>query len=557
MTSNPIRDLLVATGRPTTGELEPAADAFNAAMALDSASHTGDRVLRMLVDVDDGTPDGNTRVHADGAEYTADARGGDGRVDMRDFRRWRDWALAALREPGAQLDGAERHPKKDANGNRRWAADGDDENVYPRGDLNGDGRISLGDPRVVGGAFGTTAATDLDVLAHLFQDEPGGYTKADLKTLVHSADLHVNAAACFAVPGAARVESRVYPTAGGLVPLVGRVHEAARPERVYTVRTADGGHTVVVDVKDAAGTVIASAERDVNALPAGTDAHWAPVCEPPSQPPPTGAAPAVTGIGVEAWSARVGARINVPCKGELYAPAAEPPTAGERHGYTRTVRVEDAGECREYGGGWGLITARAAASASTSVHVTADAQGRVSAVDIQATGSVSGAITIDGQTYGGAVAGGRVELGVAYEFEVGEGVAFTTEGACGTGGVRVEAATGSRWVPPVPACGGASGTLAPGRYVLRAKAAGFDDPYSDHEFMVPCTTLGDMAGCWTGTRSDAKQWSASAHITFAVAGSGLRAARVGSVSTLPVGGTRASRVAAPRPTGARAGRGPR
>jgi subtilisin family serine protease len=553
LTDNAVYDLLKGTGRTTAETFGGrGVDAFAAAMGVDRVLGT-DRALRMLLDVDDGTVDGNQRVSAAGAQDTredadGDRGAGDGRIDMRDFRRWRDWLLAAEGK-GAGLDGSERHPKMDLNGNGRWAADGDDENLYPRGDFNGDGRLSRTDTATVGGATGTLPLTDLQVLglARVWADPD---VPADsLPLLVSSADLHVNAAACFAVPNAARVESRVYPTAGGLVPLVGRMHEVSRPERVYTVAVAAGGHTVVVEVKDAAGTVIASAERDYNALPAGTDAHWAPVCEPPSQPPPTEAAPAVTGLGVEEWSARISARADVPCKGQLYAPAPEPPTAGERYGYTRTVSIAESAECREYGGGWGLVTSRAAASATTSVHVTADAQGRVSAVDIQATGSVSGTITIDGQTYGGTAVGGRVELGVSYAFEVGEGVTFTTDGECGTGGVRVEAASGSRWIPPIPACGGAAGTLAPGRYVLRAKAGDSDQPFSEHTLVVPCTTLGNMAGCWTGTASDAKQWSASAHITFAKGGSGLRAARVGSA-----GATAAGLVAAPRPATARTGR---
>jgi hypothetical protein len=85
--------------------------------------------------------------------------------------------------------------------------------------------------------------------------------------------------------------------------------------------------------------------------------------------------------------------------------------------------------------------------------------------------------------------------------------------------------------------------------VLRAKTGDSDQPFSEHWLAVPCTTLGNMAGCWTGTASDAKQWSASAHIAFAKGGSGPRAARVGSA-----GATAAGLVAAPRPATARTGR---
>jgi subtilisin family serine protease len=548
LTDNRVYDLLVGTGGYAGRVVgRRRVDAFAAAMGVDRVIG-GDRVLRILVDVDDGTVDGDQRVSAAGAEDAredadGDGGAGDGVVDMADFRRWRDWLLAAEGK-GAGLDGGDRHPKKDVNGNGRFAADGDDEHLHPRGDFNGDGRLSRTDTATVGGAVGTTPVTDLQVLGNPKVWADPDVPADSLPHLVNSADLHVNAAACFAVPGAARVESRVYPTASGVVPLVGKAHDASRPERVYTVRTADGGHAVQVDVRNAAGEVIASAERDYNALPAGTDAHWAPVCEATSAPPPPAAAPAVTGVGVQDGATRVSARIWVPGKGLLYAPAAAPPAPGERYEYSRTVSIEDAEEFREYGGGWGLVTSRASASATGSVRVTADAQGRISAVDIHATGSASGSITIDGQTYGGMAVAGAVELGVGYEFEVGGAVTFTAGGECGTGGVQVERAPGTTWAPPARACGGASGTLAPGRYVLRAKPgdSGYES-FSTHGIHVPCTQLGDMAGCWTGTASDSKQWSASAHITFAPAPAPLaaraaaRAATVGAARTARAGRT--------------------
>ena len=50
--------------------------------------------MKMLIDIDDGTIDGNQRVHAEsGTDFvTEDSDGdggrGDGTIDMSDFRRW-------------------------------------------------------------------------------------------------------------------------------------------------------------------------------------------------------------------------------------------------------------------------------------------------------------------------------------------------------------------------------------------------------------------------------------------------------------------------------------
>jgi hypothetical protein len=197
---------------------------------------------------------------------------------MRDFRRWRDWAIAALPMDGAQLDGSPRHPKKDVNGNRRWAADGDAETLYARGDFNGDGAIALHDSVAVGGIFGGARVTDLQVLERLFEDEPDGYyTKADLRTLVRSGDLAVDASACLSAPNVTQVRVRVYP-ADEPTPLTGaRTHDAQHPARVYTKAVRAGGYTAQAEALDGTGRVIARAERDFP-IPLGGDARWAPTC---------------------------------------------------------------------------------------------------------------------------------------------------------------------------------------------------------------------------------------------------------------------------------------
>jgi hypothetical protein len=76
LTSNPVRDLLLASALPASGAA-PRVDAFGAALAVDGLTG-GDRVLRMLLDVDDGTPDGNARTTATGADDPRTDADGDG-----------------------------------------------------------------------------------------------------------------------------------------------------------------------------------------------------------------------------------------------------------------------------------------------------------------------------------------------------------------------------------------------------------------------------------------------------------------------------------------------
>jgi hypothetical protein len=158
-------------------------DAFAAVMDIDRLR--GDnRVLRMLVDIDDGTPDGNMRIDPrDGTEFTAD-EWGDGRVDMRDFRRWRDGFLYLSDRDDLALDGMPDHPKRDLNGNGDVSLE--DERIYPFVDLNGDG---LWDNSA---AFvpGLGEVTDVEMIQRLFEDHH--YEAADLDDLLYSADIAIH-----------------------------------------------------------------------------------------------------------------------------------------------------------------------------------------------------------------------------------------------------------------------------------------------------------------------------------------------------------------------------
>ncbi|MBI4701793.1 MAG: S8/S53 family peptidase [Deltaproteobacteria bacterium] len=134
------RDAILASGLPFAGlgplfGNVPVLDAFGAAMALDDPKSMPLQVA--LVDTDDGTADGCRRVARgdDGAALgtvTTDERG-DGVVDMRDFRRFRDAYLLAYHD-GAGLDGLDK------------SAEGEPTGMPAKMDLNGDGKLSPSPP---------------------------------------------------------------------------------------------------------------------------------------------------------------------------------------------------------------------------------------------------------------------------------------------------------------------------------------------------------------------------------------------------------------------------
>jgi hypothetical protein len=195
---------------------------------------------------------------------------------MKDFRRWRDALLQVEGRASAHLDGSPRHPKKDLNANDRWPADGDDENVFPRVDFNGDGRVSRDGVGVLPGALGGAVLTDLQVLRMRFQDPD--VQQFELDGLVQSFDVTVDAAACRAIPGAARVRARAWPTGQPASAGAWRAFAGDTAVRVFTLATARGAQTVRVEALDASGQVLGAGERNVGLLPAGADVHWKPTC---------------------------------------------------------------------------------------------------------------------------------------------------------------------------------------------------------------------------------------------------------------------------------------
>jgi hypothetical protein len=265
---------------PGTAPGGPQIDAFAAVMALDRLRGR-DTILRALVDVDDGTLDGNQReqrddsgapigVHA-GVE-TPDGRRGDGRISMADFRAFRDAAVQVAVEDmlplgsAPSLDGPTTHWKKDLNldacvfdpalvparaapvapagefpppGGPMACQAAPRENVHPRYDWNGDGRLDVQAAPFPGPLAGAPA-TDLDVLRQVWPaddaDATEGYGPADLAALLPFGG----------EPGSGDIEFRTRLALGGEDPIdevrltvgglaIERRLRADRPRLVWTL----------------------------------------------------------------------------------------------------------------------------------------------------------------------------------------------------------------------------------------------------------------------------------------------------------------------------------
>lgn len=277
MTTNPVLDLLVATAVPAGGGASPRVDAFAAALELDRARGTDD-VLRKLLDIDDGTLHGDQRVAGpNGADYTPDLETStqprDGFVSMRDFRRFRNWLLQIENPPGLAIAGSEGHRKRDLNRDD-FVGSSAGENVFPRGDFNGDGIISGTATADVPGPYGGPAMTDLAVMQRLFFDR--NYGRDDLPGLVYSADLEIDPSSCLGIAGAVSVGSGL-ATGAGADALQTRLHLPGDARRIYTAEVREGGYAARVLVRNEAGVVIASNARQFP-FPLGSYALWLPVC---------------------------------------------------------------------------------------------------------------------------------------------------------------------------------------------------------------------------------------------------------------------------------------
>jgi hypothetical protein len=214
LTVEEIKQLLFGTSRPVEGEAggktgpggeaaAPRVDGFAAALAIDTI-RPGDPVQMALVDVDDCTLDGNLRLDREGRVVTGlcpDGLRGDGNIDMKDFRAFRD-ALLYIEGLQRNLDGAADHPKKDLNGDG-CVHEADSvgcpypESLYPRFDFNSDGIVSRDDKAPFKGGL----LTDLEVLMGMWGRGPGaeteGWRAEELPRLLDSADLHLDLSGFF------------------------------------------------------------------------------------------------------------------------------------------------------------------------------------------------------------------------------------------------------------------------------------------------------------------------------------------------------------------------
>ena len=281
-----IVDLLDANAVAVAGGASSRIDAFATVMDVDRVQG-GDAVLRMLVDIDDGTPDGNQRILLPSTVPTTDFTGedadgdggvGDGDIDMADFRRWRDWLLQVENPAGLSLDGSPDHPKKDVNGDHAVATHAL-ENVFPRGDFNGDGLLSRTATRYVPGRVGATVS-DLAVLQELFSDP--NYSAAQLPGLIDSADLEIWPADCLARADVVSVTSSIRIT-GTDAAIETRTHTSGGgPRQVYTAPVHPSGYTALIEAMGAGGTTLFTAEQAFP-MTLGSDAQWRADCgTPPS-----------------------------------------------------------------------------------------------------------------------------------------------------------------------------------------------------------------------------------------------------------------------------------
>lgn len=279
LTHEQMRDILMLTGTLVDGEVALMVDAFASAMGVDWV-RGDDTVLRMLLDIDDGSIDGNLRLEpgtetaVEDEDLDGDGGIGDGSIDMSDFRRFRDWLLQLEAGADTDLDGAVDHSKKDVDGNGQVEAPGA-EGVYPRGDFNGDGRLSRDSTAFVGGALGATL-TDLGVLQARFVDPH--HDAAELPGLLDSGDFVVDATALLSVDGADHVAVVVEKAIDGSEVLT-RTLDAENPVALLTVAVDPAGFDLTATVRDAAGAELKSA-TGLFGLQPGQDLLWQP--EPPA-----------------------------------------------------------------------------------------------------------------------------------------------------------------------------------------------------------------------------------------------------------------------------------
>jgi hypothetical protein len=245
-------------------------DAWASVVDIDRVKGSDD-VLRMLLDVDDGTPDGNQRLDGSGIVINFDTSG-DGDIDMSDFRRWRDWYLQIENDASLDLDGGT-HSKKDPNGNTVPNESTTRENTYPVGDFNGDGKLDASAQAYVPGAIDANV-TDLEMLQSKFVDPT--YDSSELSGLLSSGDITISPEGCLSplspdvVANGYLVVSSAMPS-GSTTPMKEVVHSRFQPTEVLTMPV--GLYDFKVEVRDGSGGVV-SEEMTTADITLGGDTFW-------------------------------------------------------------------------------------------------------------------------------------------------------------------------------------------------------------------------------------------------------------------------------------------
>ena len=235
LTAGEIRRLVIAHANPdTTEDVGPRIDAYATLTAIPGA-------LIDALDVNDASLDGNRRVIRSRARSgTADASDdrlgdvvdneqlrtqGDGSVDMRDFRRYRDaWLQGCLTTtptecpaaPSIKLDGDPSGPKRDLNFDGCVVSCTSPESLYPRFDGSGTGGLDrFGTGRVTAIQDGVPQQEGPDVVLDPLQVLQGmwgrsradttrvadteGWAATNLPALMESGDVEVHADGLFAL----------------------------------------------------------------------------------------------------------------------------------------------------------------------------------------------------------------------------------------------------------------------------------------------------------------------------------------------------------------------
>jgi len=263
LTHAQLREILTLHALPVAGGASRRIDAFRTVLEIDRV-RGNDRVLELLVDIDDGTSDGNLRVHPvtgdlfDSEDADGDGGIGDGVVDMSDFRRYRDWVHQLAVTDGLSFDGGLIHAKHDIDGNGQVETDAR-EAVYPRGDFNGDGSLDPEATAFVGGNL-QKGVTDLAVLAYAFHDP--FYDEEELPALMSSGDVVIDATVLFDMPGVTDVRTEVLRADGTLVEE--RPLAEGATANVFTLALDPGGYDFVTSAYDDDENLVAIVDEFAN-----------------------------------------------------------------------------------------------------------------------------------------------------------------------------------------------------------------------------------------------------------------------------------------------------